>query len=78
MNKIKRTVREADQPVRQSRSAKSSETNPVSRSAQEKKKKTLNRPPGGGAGITPNEGDRSVRSAGAAWVGISVMTYGSG
>ena len=34
-NRTSRTVRDADQPVRQSKSAKISETNPVSSSAQE-------------------------------------------
>lgn len=50
MNKIKSTVREADQPVRQRRSAKSNETNPVSRNADEKKKNMRQRPPWTGMG----------------------------
>ena len=36
-NKIKRIVRDVDQPVRQSKSAKSIETNPVSTNAEVKK-----------------------------------------
>ena len=36
-NKTKRIVREADQPVRQSKSAKTIETNPVNTSAEVKK-----------------------------------------
>ena len=36
MNNASRTVRDADQPVRQSRSANSMETRPVSNTAEEK------------------------------------------
>jgi hypothetical protein len=62
-----------DQPVRQSKSANSSETKPVKTMAEEKNKKILLRLPGEGRGITVGESGCAAWRAGAGWVESSVI-----
>lgn len=57
---MSKTVREVDQPLRHNKSANMTETNPVSKKAQEKNRKIRQLSCRGGAGETDSAGAAAV------------------